>query len=134
MSLRKNMAISTHSYRRSASESLCQGRCVGRQKIVFSFFAVFESKVVWATATLSRVRQYNLFYDRSTFEWHGPSLRHILKLTCPLQELKLNADDLYFLTKTELAPLPVLEHLLHPVSPVVSQCDFFSNVLTPSCL
>ena len=103
--------------------------CRETKHIAFFFFTVFESNVVWARATLSRLRQYNLFYDQSKFEWHGPSLRHILKLTCPLQELKLNADDMYFLTKTELAPLPVLEHLLHPVSP-----EIFSNVLTPSCL
>ena len=74
----------------------------------FLFFGVFEDEAAWTIVTLPRLRQFNLFYDRSKFEWHGPSLRHILKLTCPLQELKLNADDMYFLTKTDLAPLPAM--------------------------
>ena len=49
-----------------------------------------------------RARVYRVFYDRSKWKWVGPSLRHMLKLFCPLMQLRMTADDLYFLTKTEL--------------------------------
>ena len=49
-----------------------------------------------------RARVYRVFYDRSKWKWVGPSLRHMLKLFCPLMQLRMTTDDLYFLTKTEL--------------------------------
>ena len=52
-----------------------------------------------------RSRAYRIFYDTSKYAWRGPPLRAILKLVAPHQPLKLSADDMYFMTPAEVAPL-----------------------------
>ena len=53
---------------------------------------------------MTRTRSYRIFWDKKKFFWKGPPLRTILQLVMPHQPLKLNADDMYFLTDEELAP------------------------------
>ena len=43
-----------------------------------------------------RLRKYHLKYNKKKYAWKGPTMRQILKLTCPLQPLKLNAHDMFF--------------------------------------
>ena len=52
---------------------------------------------------LCSVRVYKIFYDKAKYRWRGPKLRHILQVIAPLQPLKMNADDMYVLKKSELA-------------------------------
>ena len=54
---------------------------------------------------LPRARAYRIYYDTSKYSWRGPPLRAILKLVAPHQPLKLSADDMYFMTPEEVAPL-----------------------------
>ena len=54
---------------------------------------------------LPRPRAYRIFYGTSKYTWRGPPLRAILKLVAPHQPLKLSADDMYFMTAAEVAPL-----------------------------
>ncbi|CAK9053858.1 unnamed protein product, partial [Durusdinium trenchii] len=51
---------------------------------------------------MTRTRSYRIFWDKKKFFWKGPPLRTILQLVMPHQPLKLNADDMYFLTDEEL--------------------------------
>ncbi|CAK9025846.1 unnamed protein product [Durusdinium trenchii] len=51
---------------------------------------------------LNRLRIYRLFFRKNLYTWHGPSMRQILKLTCPLKPLNLTSDSLYYMTNSEL--------------------------------
>ncbi len=51
-----------------------------------------------------RLRAYRLFYKKAKFQWRGPKLRTILKATFPHQVLRLDANDMYYMTDDELEP------------------------------
>lgn len=53
---------------------------------------------------LIRARSYRIFWDKTKLFWKGPTLREILRTVLPHQPLKLNADDMYFLSEEELVP------------------------------
>lgn len=49
---------------------------------------------------------YRIFFDKEKYCWRGPNLRQVLKLTCPLRPLKMNADDMYWMKPKQLAFWP----------------------------
>ena len=51
----------------------------------------------------ARLRRYRIFYDKKKFVWKGPPLQELLRLLLPLRELTMDADDLYFFTKSQQA-------------------------------
>lgn len=53
--------------------------------------------------SLFRTRVYRIFYQSTKYEWKGPPMRQLLKLLLPLQKLNMDADDMYFMTKDEVA-------------------------------
>lgn len=65
------------------------------------FFNFLVCVCVWVL--LARLRTYRIFYDKTKYVWNGPNLRALLKLMAPHQELHMTADDMYFMTKSELA-------------------------------
>lgn len=61
-----------------------------------------EVKHGWLGFQLARCRLYRIYYRRDKFQWRGPPLRTLLKLICPLQRLQMDANDLYWMKKSEL--------------------------------
>ena len=47
---------------------------------------------------------YRIFYDKHRFTWRGPPLRVLLKLLLPLQPLRMDCDELFYMTNTQLVP------------------------------
>ena len=65
---------------------------------------VFRVCEAWTMAnSLFRTRVYRIFYQSTKYEWKGPPMRQLLKLLLPLQKLNMDADDMYFMTKDEVA-------------------------------
>ena len=56
----------------------------------------------WLGFKLTRRRLYRLYYRKDKYQWRGPPLRTLLKLLCPLQRLQMDANDLYWMKKSEL--------------------------------
>ena len=52
--------------------------------------------------SLHRLRSYKIYYLKSKYQWRGPPLRQLLKALLPLQPLEMDADALFFMTKSEL--------------------------------
>lgn len=74
-------------------------RWVGCSKFcLICFCGVFKPN--W---NMTRVRSYRIFWDKSKLAWRGPSLRQILKAVLPHQPLRMDANDMFFLTPDQLA-------------------------------
>lgn len=56
----------------------------------------------------TRLRKYRLYYNKKKYIWKGPCLRQILKLVCPLSELNMDADSMYWMLPSELAHCHIL--------------------------
>lgn len=80
----------------------------------------WEVKHGWLGFELARCRLYRIYYRRDKYQWRGPPLRTLLKLICPLQRLNMNANDLYWMKKSEL-----VFRLKHVVFFSWLKCDLF---------
>ena len=56
----------------------------------------------FATWALGRTRMYRVYFDKSKYVWRGPSLQQTLRVCCPLQDLRMNANDMYWMKPSEL--------------------------------
>ncbi|CAL1168273.1 unnamed protein product [Cladocopium goreaui] len=52
---------------------------------------------------MNRLRKYRLYWNKEKYTRKGPCLRQILKLVCPLSELKMDADVMFWMRPSELA-------------------------------
>ena len=76
---------------------------MNRRVVVKLFFVHIYVDVIFHQQHCVRPRTYRVFYDKSRFQWVGPKMRTILKLTLPHQKLQLSADDMYTLHGDALA-------------------------------
>ena len=106
-SVRRLAMVCNHQkYHRRGLGSWCKGRWFLIRSRIQEMHSLFCSSSIFVVLFLSlcrgRVRRYRIFYDLAKYEWRGPPIRTLLKLLLPLQPLRMDCDDLYFLRKSEL--------------------------------
>lgn len=74
------------------------GKPMNRCEVVISMVFV----IAIDECCLHRLRSYKVYYLKSKYQWRGPPLRQLLKALLPLQPLQMDADALFFMTKSEL--------------------------------
>eukprot|EP00434_Breviolum_minutum_P016191 symbB.v1.2.014267.t1/scaffold1033.1/size247163/5 len=74
------------------------GKPMNRCEVVISIVFV----IAIDKCCLHRLRSYKVYYLKSKYQWRGPPLRQLLKALLPLQPLEMDADALFFMTKSEL--------------------------------
>lgn len=76
---------------------------------------------------LGRLRVFRIFWKLDSLEWHGPSLREILKLVAPHNDLGMTALTMYWLDRAGVEPQQPLLFVSYSSLSFLKPCHIISR-------